>query len=579
MSKTPVHFFQKLHRGNTWFNIWDFLALFFIVAILFGLAWSAKQMALPYQVGESIPISLDPHHLPQYALRSVMRIFIALGFSFLFTFTIATWAAKSSRAEKFLIPMIDILQAVPVLSFLSISVVSFIALFRNSLLGPECASIFAIFTAQAWNMALGFYQSLRMIPEDLKEAATIYHLSAWQRFWRIEVPFSMPSLLWNTMMSLSASWFFVVASEAITVSNQEILLPGVGSYIAVAIKQADLTAVAYAIFTMLIVILIYDQVIFRPLITWSERFRSNDSLQEEGSSWVLDLLERTYLLRFLSQKIAIGFDYFVNGAWIRPKRQIAREAKQTATFRFYRYLGISILFIGSVAFLFRLSHFIVASIPLLEVMQVVVLGMITALRVLVLLVIASLIWIPIGVWVGMRPKVTQVVQPLAQFLAAFPANLLFPLVVFFIIYYHLNKEIWLTPLMILGSQWYILFNVIAGVSNLPKDLHLMTQNFGLRGVIWWRRLALPCIFPYFITGAITAAGGAWNASIVAEVVSWGNTTLEATGLGAYIARYSMLGDFPRIALGTTVMCLWVLCLNRFLWQPLYHFAEERFQLD
>src|SRR5579862_4377499 len=260
-------------KGKAYPNYWDMVALLLVLGVIAVLAWVAKQMAVPYELGQAIPISLDPHHLPGYALRTVLRMLVALFFSLLFTFTFATWAAKSKRAERIIIPLIDILQSVPILGFLSISVVGFIRLFPGSLLGPECAAIFAIFTSQAWNMALGFYQTVRSVPTELNEAANMFHLSAWQRFWRIDVPFSMPGLLWNMMMSMSAGWFFVVASEAVSVANQQIMLPGVGSYIAVAINAMDLHAIGYAILTMFVVILIYDQLLFRPLVAWADKFK------------------------------------------------------------------------------------------------------------------------------------------------------------------------------------------------------------------------------------------------------------------------------------------------------------------
>lgn len=568
-------YFPNLSKTTRYFNVWDIFALVVVLGALILLTTTAKQMAAPYQLGERISISLDPSFLPHYAMRTVIRMAIALFFSLTFTFIFGTWAAKSVRAARILVPIIDVMQSVPVLSFLSITLVGFIFLFPNSLLGPECASIFAIFTAQAWNIVLGFYQSLRMVPEDLKEAAQMFHLSPWQFFWRVEVPFSMPSLLWNTMMSLSASWFFVVASEAISVANQDILLPGIGSYIAVAIQKADLHAVGYAIITMFIVILIYDQLIFRPLLSWSEQFHF-DQREEGTGSWVLNILKRTRFMRYLSHWIGIGAGYIFNASWF--KTTSSEEAAMNDVRRYLNYLWL-ILFC---AFLFisvlELAAFIRKEVSWYEILHVFGLGCLTALRVIILILLASLLWIPIGVWVGLRPKATQIVQPLAQFFAAFPANLVFPIVVLLIIRFNLNIEVWLTPLMILGSQWYILFNVIAGASSIPKDLYQVAENFGLKGWLWWKRLVLPSIFPYFITGAITAAGGAWNASIVAEVVSWGNTKLEATGLGAYITRYTTLGDFPRIALGTSVMCLFVLLFNRFVWRPLYQYAEERFQL-
>lgn len=573
--------FINVYQKKAYPNHWDIVALFFVLSVIMLLAWNAKQMAVPYELGQPTPISLNPNYLPGYALRTVSRMFLALFFSLLFTFIFATWAAKNKRAERIIIPCIDILQSVPILGFLSISVVGFIALFPNSLLGPECAAIFAIFTSQAWNMALGFYQTVRSVPAELNEAATMFHLSSWQRFWRIDVPFSLPGLLWNTMASMSAGWFFVVASEAISVSNQQILLPGIGSYITVAIQSANLHAIAYAILTMFIVILIYDQLLFRPLVAWAEKFKSDLVGQEgkEAHSWVLDILHRTRFIRYVGRKISYLLEKCVNISFLRSQpvtnyTYSSHHIKQYATWIWNIVFIVAI--ISLLVFFFRC---VIQQVSLETIKHVFFLGLVTAFRVFLLVILCSLIWIPIGVWAGLRPNVAYFVQPIAQFLAAFPANLLYPFVVIFIITYHLNVNIWATPLMILGAQWYVLFNVIAGASMIPKDLLQAADNLGLKTWLRWKRLIIPAIFPYYITGAITAAGGAWNASIVAEVVSWGNTKLVATGLGAYISEYTTKGDFVNTALSIGMMCILVLLFNHFLWRPLYRYSESYYVLD
>jgi NitT/TauT family transport system permease protein len=573
--------FMTVYKGRLYPNYWDIIALCLALALITLLAYNAKQMTVPYHLGQATSISLDPKFLPGYALRTVLRMLLAMIVSLLFTFTFATWAAKSRRAARIIIPVIDILQSVPILGFLSIAVVGFIALFPNSLLGPECAAIFVIFTSQAWNMALGFYQTVRSVPADLEEAANMFHLSAWQRFWRIDVPFSMPGLLWNMMMSMSAGWFFVVASEAVSVANQQILLPGIGSYIAVAIKNADVRAIWYAIFTMFIVILLYDQILFRPLIAWSDKFKSEQVGQEnEPQSWVIDIFHRTRMLRSLGARLENLFDAIVNISVLRSKPHTYADIVQKRRVEMvFVWIFNSILFVALLSALVFLGDFLFKMVPFSAVKQVFFLGLITALRVFVCIVIVSLIWVPIGVWIGLRTNVARVVQPLAQFLAAFPANLLYPLFVVMIIKYHLNVNIWVTPLMILGSQWYVLFNVIAGASVIPKDLLQVADNLGVSYWLRWRRLLLPGIFPYYITGAITAVGGAWNASIVAEVVTWGDKQLVATGLGAYISEYTAAGDFLHIALGIGMMCILVLFFNRLIWRPLYVLAEARYQLD
>lgn len=578
MAKNYFYFLNP-EGVSRYINRWDLFLLILLVSVLFFLGWAGEQMTVPYSLGDPLPISLSPKELPFYALRTVIRMFVALFFSILFAFIVGTLAAKNQKAERIIIPAIDILQAVPVLSFLAITVTGFIRLFPGSLLGPELASIFAIFTAQVWNITFGFYQSLKTVPHDLKEAAFMFQLSPWQRFFKVEVPYSMSSLLWNIMMSMSASWFFVVLSEAIAVSHQEIRLPGVGSYIALAIAEKDLYAVGYAIITMMVVIFLYDQILFRPLIAWSEKFKPELAPDEtEYQSWLIDWLRGSILFKKFGKLLAIGKDSIINAKVFNKKHlRTLEEYERPET---NGNLVLNLILLGFIIiggyFLFR---FILAEVTLSEIWQVTILGACTGFRVLVLILISSIIWIPVGVWVGQRPRIAQRLQPIIQFFAAFPANLFYPLFVIVIVQFSLNVEIWVSPLMILGTQWYILFNVIAGASMIPRDLSLAADNFGVKGLLWWKRLGLPAIFPYYITGAITAAGGAWNASIVAEWVSWGATTLKATGLGAYIQENTLVGNFPKLALGTTMMCLYVLLFNHLIWRPLYRLAEERFNYN
>lgn len=573
-------YFANPDKFSRFINRWDLLLLILTFSVLFFLGWAGSQMATPYQLGDQIPISLEPSNLPFYALRTVLRMFIALIFSILFTFIVGALAAKNRRAEQIVIPAIDILQSIPVLSFLSITVTGFIHLFPNSLLGPECASIFAIFSAQVWNMTFGFYQSLKTVPHDLIEVSAMFRLSAWQRFWKVEVPFSMSGLLWNMMVSMSASWFFVVLSEAISVAHQNIRLPGVGSYIALAIAQKDLHAVGYAILTMVIVIFLYDQILFRPLIAWSEKFKMEQSPDEsEYQSWLIDLIRSSRLMKRVTEWLAVFTNSFVNARWLR-----IGEVKAVKEIDFKRQkrldrLWTALVLIAVITGGWFLLKFILAELKVSDIFHVFLLGAATGARVIILILLSSMLWIPVGVWIGLRPRLAQKIQPIIQFVAAFPANLFYPLFVIAIVKFNLSVEIWVTPLMILGTQWYILFNVIAGASSIPRDLYLAADNFGLKGWIWWKRLALPGIFPFYITGAITAAGGAWNASIVAEYVSWGNTTLKATGLGEYIQASTTAGDFPQIALGTAMMCVYVLAFNHLIWRPLYRLAEERFNFN
>ena len=559
-------------------NYWDLVALPIVLGGITLVAWGGLAMSAHYRVGEVLPISLDPWQLPVYALRTVLRMAAALVASLVFSLAYAAVAAKSRQAEKIMIPVLDILQSVPILGFLSITVTGFIALFPGRLLGVECAAIFAIFTSQAWNMTFSVYQSLRTVPAELIEAARMYHLSPWQRYWRLEVPHAIPSLAWNMMMSVSGGWFFVVASEAITVAGQTIMLPGVGSYIATAISQSDLAAIGYAVLVMFVVIVLYDQLLFRPLLAWSSKFQADPSAdQETVRPWFLIVLQRAQLFD-LVQTGVLAVNRVIDEAIVALARRRGAAVERQRRRGLERLFDIALLGVAALAALWVVA-FIRESVDPAEIGRVFLLGLITAVRVLILIVIASLIWVPIGVAVGLRPRLADRVQPIVQFAAAFPANLFFPAAVVLILHFRLNPEIWLSPLMILGTQWYILFNVIVGATALPTELQRAAQNLGVRRFLWWRRVLLPAIFPAYVTGAVTAAGGSWNASIVAEIVQWGNTTLTATGIGAYIARTTAEGDGARIALGIGVLCLYVLAFNRLLWRRLYDLAAERLRLD
>ena len=558
-------------------NLWDLVALPMVLGLIALVAWGGIAMSARYQIGEVLPISLDPWRLPEYALRTVLRMVCALVASLVFSLVYAAVAAKSRQGEKILIPVLDILQSVQILGFLSITVTGLIALFPGRLLGVECAAIFAIFTSQAWNMTFSVYQSLRTVPAELIEAARMYHLSPWRRFWRLEVPHAIPSLVWNMMMSVSGGWFFVVASEAITVGGRTIMLPGIGSYIATAINQRALAAIGYAVLIMFVVILLYDQLLFRPLLAWSRKFRADPSVDEDNvRPWFFIVLQRARVFD-LVQAGMLELNRKIDDALAALARRGPSVERRPRPER-ERLFDISLLGLAGAAAAWIIT-FISQTVDLGEIGWVFLLGLVTAARVLILIGLASLIWVPIGVAIGLRPHLADRVQPIVQFLAAFPANLFFPVAVVLILQFRLNPEIWLSPLMILGTQWYILFNVIVGTTALPMELQRAAQNLGVRRALWWRRVILPAIFPAYVTGAVTAAGGSWNASIVSEVVQWGDTTLTATGIGAYIAHTTVEGDSARIALGIGVLCLYVLTFNRLLWRRLYDLAAERLRLD
>jgi NitT/TauT family transport system permease protein len=555
-------------------NLFDMAAILCIAGILFAIASGARGTLAPLDAPEVAAIHLEPSYLPGYALRTTMRMFAALVCSVLFTFTYATWAAKSRRAGLILVPILDILQSVPIIGFLSFTVVFFMNLFPGRVLGAELAAIFAIFTSQAWNMAFSLYQSLKTVPADLAECASAFRLSGWQKFWRMEVPFAMPGLVWNTMMSMSGGWFFVVASEAVTAGDTTFKLPGIGSYVATALEHRDITAVFYAIVAMLLVILAYDQLLFRPLVAWSAKFRFEMTASAEAEDpWMLKLLRRTRLLSWLVDQFGFVFNAVTGLRLALPtirRAKAQRPPSKAADLFWGLLLGAAVI-----VALYYIVTYVAASLRWSDLGEAVLLGIYTMIRVIVLMILATLVWVPIGVWLGLRPKWARRAQPVAQFLAAFPANLFFPVFVVIIVHYTLNPDIWLTPLMVLGTQWYILFNVIAGAAAFPGDLLEASSNFRIGGWLWWRRVMLPGIFSYYVTGALTASGGAWNAAIVAEVASWGDEKLSAHGLGAYIAHATDAGDTPRIVLGVVVMSAFVIMFNRILWRPMYAYAARR----
>ncbi|RKP44883.1 ABC transporter permease [Trinickia fusca] len=566
-------------------NRWDFVAFPLIICLIAMTAIGFHQTMAPISTLKTQVISLDVASLPEYALRTTLRMLAAMVASLVFTLVYGTLAAKSRRAGMVLIPILDILQSVPVLGYISFTVTFFLALFPNRVLGAEFAAIFAIFTAQAWNMTFSFYQSLTTLPRDLDEVSRGFHLTGWQRFWKLEVPYSMPGLIWNMMMSMSGSWFFVVASEAITVGNSTITLPGIGAYLAQAISDKNLAAIGWVILAMTLVILAYDQLMFRPLVAWADKFRmETTSSGNAPESWVLDLVRRTRLIHQLLVPAGWVLARLARVPLRVPLRNAVRfalplqQGNKKSSIVGDILWGLLVL-VGTLYVVWRVVAYVRTGVTGAEVGHVFLLGFFTLVRVVMLIALSSLIWVPLGVQIGLRPALAEKIQPLAQFLAAFPANLLFPVFVIVIVRFHLNPDLWLSPLIVLGTQWYILFNVIAGASAYPNDFREAATNFRIRGWQWWRQIMLPGIFPYYVTGAITASGGAWNASIVSELVQWGDTKVMAHGLGAYIAQTTAAGDFPKIILGITVMSLFVTLFNRVLWRPLYNYAEAKLRLD
>ncbi len=561
------------------FGLADVAVILGTLVLLAVVAHIGAGTLVSFQPPDVVPaIDLDPRNLPYYAGRSTLRMLIALFFSTVFTLVYGYVAANSRRAERVMIPLLDILQSVPVLGFLSITVTGFIALFPGSLLGLEAASIFAIFTSQVWNMTFSFYQSLRTVPKELDEATTLYRLSGWQRFTKLEVPAAMIGLVWNAMMSFGGGWFFVAASEAISVLNQEYTLPGIGSYVSAAIATESLPSLGWALLTIAIVIILVDQLFWRPLIVWSDKFRLEQSAAAEApESWIYDVLQAARIPRSLSKTLTPAREAtnrFLSRV-TQPKAAFQTDlGQEQQSDRLYNL----ILFIIIGLLIAWVLHFVFTTVGIEEVFRTFWLGILTLLRVTVLLLFATLVWTPIGVAIGFNPKLARTLQPVVQFLAAFPANFIFPFATLFFIRTNISIELGSILLMSLGAQWYILFNSIAGAQGIPTDLREMASDVGLWGWKRWQKLIIPGIFSAWVTGGVTASGGAWNASIVSEIVSWGSTTLTATGLGAYIAQATEVGDWPRITLGIGMMSLFVVGINRLLWRRLYQLAETKYHL-
>jgi NitT/TauT family transport system permease protein len=572
--------FPSLDALRRWpFGLVDVAVILGTLVLLALVARIGGGVLVSFHPPDVVPeVNLDPINLPYYAGRTTLRMFVALFFSTVFTLIYGYVAAHNRLAERVMIPLLDILQSVPILGFLSITVTGFIALFPGSLLGLEAASIFAIFTSQVWNMTFSFYQSLRTVPKELDEAATLYQLSYWQRFTQLEVPSAMIGLIWNAMMSFGGGWFFVAASEAISVLNQKYTLPGIGSYVAGAIASQNLSALGWAVLTIIVVILLVEQLFWRPVVAWADKFRLEQSSSSDApESWVYDLLNKARILRLIDrslQPITDQINLLLSSLTKIPSSHTVDTKQQKLGEKIYNSALLAVI----TALLIVGLNFILNTVGIGEVFKTFWLGLLTLARVTVLLIFATLIWTPIGVVIGFNPKLARILQPVVQFLASFPANFVFPFATLFFIRSGISLDWGSILLMSLGAQWYILFNSIAGAQTIPTDLREMAQDMGLNGWQKWQKLIIPGIFSAWVTGGVTASGGAWNASIISEIVSWGQTTLTATGLGAYIAQATKIGDWPRITLGIGMMSLFVVGINRLFWRQLYHLAETKYHL-
>jgi NitT/TauT family transport system permease protein len=550
-----------------------------IVVLLYAiirLGHSMNASRLSTHVTASVSTGIG--HLPYYAARSLLRMFIALFLSVMFTFVYGTAAARSRRARTVLLPILDILQSVPILGFLTITVTFFVTLFPGSILGLECAAIFAIFTSQAWNLTFSFYHSLVTQPTDLDEAARVFRLTKWERFWQLDVPSSMIGLVWNGMMSFGGAWFFLAASEAISVANHNYALPGIGSYVAAAINEGNLRHVLIAIVVMVLMVVGVNFFFWRPLVAWSEKFRVETSEASEApKSVTLDVLRHSSVPAAIARPlkpVGRGLDRITRPFGLAEHPLHTQPAKRRmGDFVFYTVVGLLIAY-G----VYRGAVYLHKNAGFGQFPHCFVLGFYTLIRVAVVVVISTIIWVPVGVKIGMSPRLSRFAQPIVQVLASFPANFLFPFATVIFVTIGLSLNIGGVFLMALGAQWYILFNTIAGASAIPTDLRELMDQFQVPWKQKWRQLILPGIFPAFVTGGITAAGGAWNASIVAEAVNYGKHHLVANGLGAYIVKATASGNFAEVLIGVIVMSFYVVIVNRLLWRRLYHLAEVKYSL-
>ena len=569
--RSPLRIWSMLPRPTV-VGLPDLVMFAAGLALFYGIVEIGRNWLGPFRA--QVEISRSPAALPVYAGYSLLRIALAYLLSLIFAIVYGYIAAYRPRAERFMIPLLDVLQSIPVLSFLPGVMLAMAALFPGRQLGVELGAVLLIFTGQVWNMAFSFYASLKSIPREMREAATIYRFNWWQRFLQVELPFATIGLVWNSMMSVAGAWFFLMACEQFT----DFRLPGLGSYLQAAADSGDTRSILLGILTMVTVIVLMDQIIWRPVIAWAEKFKFEQVESTDApSSWVLEFLRRSrgfgYLRKNMVRPVREQMvHYFAHQHEVQV--QSSEESSSTV------WLGR----IVAVAALIAVGYSIVRVVLILVGLsghdfREIGLGLgATILRVNAALVLGALWTIPVGVAVGFNSRLARIAQPLAQIAASVPATALFPVVLLVLIKLGGGLGIGSIVLLLLGTQWYILFNVIAGAAAYPGDLREAAANFHIDGLLWWRKVILPGIFPYFVTGAITASGGCWNAAIVAEVASWGDTKLVAHGLGAYIAAATDKGDMARVVLGVAVMSAFVVLFNRLLWRPLYAYSQRRLTL-
>jgi NitT/TauT family transport system permease protein len=574
-------FSREFIAERTWPFFLDLSVAAALLAGFYAIIWIAK-----FWFGSAIPevaIQRSPSHLPLYAFYSTARIFIAYILSLIFAIGYGYIAAYNKRVEALMIATLDILQSIPVLSFLPGVMLAMMSLFPSRQLGVELGAILLIFTGEVWNMAFSFYSSLKSIPRELSEACTISRFSRVQRLFQLELPYATIGLVWNSMVSVASGWFFLIVCEMFPVGSRNFRLPGLGSYLQTAASNGDTQALIYGLITMVLIIVLTDQLLWRPLIAWSDKFKfENVESADRIQSPILHIIRTSNVLGLLHRR---SFEPVSEGMYrFIAKRREQRIGKPVPNRRARRSTRAIVILLGLGALAAILVAAFHATLLLRQIHEQELLSLFegagaTLLRVDVALLLASLWTIPVGVAIGFNPRIAHITQPLAQIAASFPATALFPVILLGLMRLGLGLGVGSIALMLLGTQWYILFNVIAGAMAIPSDLKEVSSLFRFTSLQRWTTVILPGIFPFLITGLVTASGGAWNASIVAEYFQLKDKTLMTNGLGAQISAASSSGDFPTLLLATIIMALMVVTINRLVWRPLYHLAETKYRLD
>jgi NitT/TauT family transport system permease protein len=580
--QTPLPPTATRPAGSRWAYAFliDIAVFVSVFAVIYGVYSIGRSWLGPVRVESEI--SQDPRSLPLYALFSLVRILVAYVLSLVFALAYGYIAAKSRRAEIVLIPLLDILQSIPVLSFLPGVMLAMVALFPSRQLGVELGSIILIFTGQVWNIAFSFYSSLKTIPRDLREAAIIYRFSAWQRFLELDLPFSTIGLVWNSMMSVAGGWFFLMACEMFVLGDKDFRLPGLGSYLQTAAGHGNTRAMLWGLAAMVTVIVLMDQLIWRPVITWADKFKFEQVESAAGAqNSILNFIRReSFLIRFYRSILHPVVEWltlkFASGA----KRAAATIKGNPAT-KPRRWYGWVFAALAGLALIYGVSRAVaeLAQLHRGDYFELLHSAGLTFLRVNLALIVGALWTVPVGVAIGFSPRFARLMQPLVQLAASIPATALFPVILLFLIRLRGGVEIAAMALMLLGTQWYILFNVIAGAMAIPTDLKEAASIFKFSSLDHWRYLILPGIFPYLVTGMVTASGGAWNASIVAEYFHFQGRIVEAPGLGSTISSASDAGRFDLLLASTLIMAVIVVLINRLVWRKLYRLASTRFKLE